>query len=84
MSRSRKALTQVEIFKILEELSDDDSIDDAIRDNIHVSVIPPDPDEMADEDDFDENNIDDNENENDFAGVYEVEGEKMRSGTKFQ
>ena len=73
MSRSRKTLTQVEILKIV-ELSDDDSIDDAIRENIHVSIIPPDPDEMTDEDDFDQNNIDDDENVNEFAGVYEMEG----------
>ena len=58
MLRSRKALTQIEILKILEELSDDDSIDDAIRDNIHVSIISLDPDKMTDEDDFDESNID--------------------------
>ena len=67
MSCSRKGLTQVEISNMLQELSDDDSIDDDIRDNITVSIIPPHPDEMTDENDIGENNIDDDENVNEFA-----------------
>ena len=61
MSRSRKSLTQFEISNILQKLSDNDSIDGDIRDNITVSIIPLDPDERTDEDDIDENNINNNE-----------------------
>ena len=71
---------------MLQELSDNDSIDDDIRDNITVSIIPPDPDKMTDEDDIDKNNIDDNKNVNEFAGVYEVEGvdEEIQKNTMEQ
>ena len=55
-------------------MEDNESLDDNMLEEIDVAIIPPEPDDLTDEDKLDENDATENANVNEFSGTYEVHG----------
>ena len=74
-----RGLTQSEICKYLQDLSEDENVDDDELENLQVAIIPPEVDELTDEDDLNDNDTEGIVNE--FAGTYEAHAMSEKEDT---